>query len=65
MGPRAIGEHGPPVSLPIPKKAYEKANERFCVLSESAPHLQDIIEVYGKAQITRRKSAGALEAGAD
>ncbi|CAI9576594.1 unnamed protein product, partial [Staurois parvus] len=29
MGPRAIGDHGAPVSLPKPKKAYEKANERY------------------------------------
>ncbi|CAI9586651.1 unnamed protein product [Staurois parvus] len=28
-GPRAIGDHGAPVSSPKPKKAYEKANERY------------------------------------
>ncbi|CAI9536391.1 unnamed protein product, partial [Staurois parvus] len=28
-GPRAIGDHGAPVSSPTPKKAYEKANERY------------------------------------
>ncbi|CAI9595656.1 unnamed protein product, partial [Staurois parvus] len=28
-GPRAIGDHGAPVSSPTSKKAYEKANERY------------------------------------
>ncbi|CAI9587154.1 unnamed protein product, partial [Staurois parvus] len=28
-GPRAIGDHGAPVSSPTPKKAYEKANEKY------------------------------------
>ncbi|CAI9546205.1 unnamed protein product, partial [Staurois parvus] len=28
-GPWVIGDHGAPVSSPTPKKAYEKANERY------------------------------------
>ncbi|CAI9562741.1 unnamed protein product, partial [Staurois parvus] len=28
-GPWAIGDHGAPMSLPTPKKANEKANERY------------------------------------
>ncbi|CAI9556591.1 unnamed protein product, partial [Staurois parvus] len=31
-GPRAIGDHGAPVSLPKLKKAYEKESVRFVIL---------------------------------
>ncbi|CAI9552429.1 unnamed protein product, partial [Staurois parvus] len=29
MGPRALGDHGAPVSSPHTQKTYEKPNERY------------------------------------